>query len=340
MSNTEAVSPKGGFLRRLFAKAEPEQVSAPRASVEAITGVQQVAGKRLAKSKTVLMICATDGASRRWRGELEQWGYGVENTDNGVKGLDILYGFAFDALLIDLQAPNVEGLEMLREIRGHDELKGMFIGVFVQDREGASEQEMSAIEAGANRVFQRATVKPDEILTALKTALFPRILQAQPRSRQEGLLKASPAARPAAPPANGGSIRPSVPINLAAENVGGAAEPAGALKKILIIDGDESVAGIYRAQIEAAGYEVEVALDGETGFHDLYTINPDALLLDLLLPGGLSGSEILKKTRAQRSLRKRRSWCSRTSIPATWRRRPRPRARSGCSTRRRPPRAT
>ena len=75
-------------------------------------------------------------------------------------------------------------------------------------------------------------------------------------------------------------------------------------KKLLIIDADESVAAIYRAQIEAAGYEVEVALDGETGFHDLYTLNPDAILLDLLLPGGLSGSEILKKTRAQKKFEK------------------------------------
>ena len=75
-------------------------------------------------------------------------------------------------------------------------------------------------------------------------------------------------------------------------------------KKLLIIDADESVADIYRTQIEAAGYEVEVALDGETGFHDLYTMTPDALLLDLLLPGGLSGSEILKKTRAQKKFEK------------------------------------
>ena len=48
------------------------------------------------------------------------------------------------------------------------------------------------------------------------------------------------------------------------------------------------MAGIYRAQIEAAGYEVDVALDGETGFHDLYTMTPDALLLDLLAAGWVS----------------------------------------------------
>ncbi len=316
MSNNDD-SPKGGFLRRFFQKPEVEQSPPPRIStVEAIAmapTMEQVAGRRLAKSKTVLMIVATDGPSKRWRNELEQWGYGVESTDDGIKGLDILYGFAFDALLIDSSASRIEGLELLRELRTHDELKGLFVGVFLRDQDRGSEQEMAAIEAGANRVFDRQTVKPDEILTALKTALFPRILQAQPRAKQTPMIKSAKPA-PAVPgpiKLDGGSLdqsaaalRPRMTIRVPTDGgVGLPAKPANAPKKILIIDGDESVAGIYRAQIEAAGYEVEVALDGETGFHDLYTINPDALLLDLLLPG-LSGSDILKKTRAQKKFEK------------------------------------
>jgi CheY-like chemotaxis protein len=310
MSNTE-VSTKGGFLRRLF-KPEAQEVPAARSSERGIAVapvVEQVAGKRLAKSKTVLMIAAADSASRRWRTELEEWGYGVETVEDGVKGLDILYGFAFDALLIDYRAARIDGLALLREIRGHEELKGMFVGVFVREQDGGSEEEITAIEAGANRVFQRQSVKPDEILTALKTALFPRVLQAQPRSKQAPAppvdLLAQPPRSPSAssPVSNGGANGLPMPIRMPADSVPASAKPAGALKKILLIDGDESVAGIYRAQIEAAGYEVEVALDGETGFHDLYTVNPDALLLDLLLPG-LSGSEILKKTRAQKKFEK------------------------------------
>ena len=268
--------------------------------------VEQPAGKRLAKSKTVLMIVAADNASRRWRAEIEQWGYGVETVEDGTKGLDILYGFAFDALLIDCKAPRIDGLDMLREIRGHEELQGMFVGMFVDEPDGGSQAEMNAIDAGANRVFQRHSVKPDEILTALKTALFPRILQAQPRSKQAASPQSATAhARARRRPGSGRSLQwpadadpasprmwPRLPSSRSARS-----------KRILLIDADESVAGIYRAQIEAAGYEVEVALDGETGFHDLYTINPDALLLDLLLPG-LSGSEILKKTRAQKKFEK------------------------------------
>ena len=181
---------------------------------------------------------------------------------------------------------------------------------------------MAALDAGANRVFQRADVKPDEILTALKTALFPRTLQAQPRAKQSAAsmkpVMDAPARLPmivvppmAMPPPEPGTISaPQPPPPRRTIRIPGDIPKATQLgapavhKKVLIIDSDEAVAGIYRAQIEAAGYDVEVALDGETGFHDLYTINPDALLLDLLLPGGLSGSEILKKTRAQKKFEK------------------------------------
>jgi DNA-binding response OmpR family regulator len=311
MSNSEVSYKGGGFLRRLFKQPEvqeaPAEAGPSRGSDGAIAMtpvVEHIAGRRLAKSKTVLMIAAADASTRRWRTELEQWGYGVESVEDGVKGLDILYGFAFDALLIDFTAPRIDGLDLLKEIRGHDELKGMFVGMFVRDREGSTEDEISSINAGANRVFQRQSVKPEEILTALKTALFPRILQAQPRAR--GGTAKTEAPRPAGtstPASNGAANGLPMPIRFAAENAAAPVKTPGASKKILLIDGDESVAGIYRAQIEAAGYEVEVALDGETGFHDLYTINPDALLLDLLLPG-LSGSEILKKTRAQKKFEK------------------------------------
>ena len=284
--------------------------------------VEQAVGKRLARPKSVLVIAAEDAAMRRWRKEMENAGYGVEAMNDGPKGLDILYGFSFDALLIDFQAPDIDGLNLLREIRSQDELKGLFIVVMAGDKEVSSEQEMAALDAGANRVFQRAGVKPDEILTTLKTALFPRTLQAQPRAKQPAqptrpstspavgipMVPATPvAARPPEPGTVSGPLAPPprrtirIPGELPKATSLGAA-PVN--KKILIIDADESVAAIYRTQIEAAGYDVEVALDGETGFHDLYTINPDALLLDLLLPGGLSGSEILKKTRAQKKFEK------------------------------------
>ena len=321
MSNSD--NSHKSFFRRLFQRPTPV-VDPPPPSAKSIQEIAMVpggehsSGKRLPKAKSVLMIVADDATARRWRRELEDWGYGVELTDDGMKGLDILYGFSFDALLLDHAAPNVDGIDLLHQIRSHDELKGMFVGVFARDKANQAEQELAAIEAGANRVFQRGSVKADEILTALKTALFPRTHQVQPRTRQASkpatptvLPEPSPAASAAPAPAGTVPFAPApVPSPRTTQAVAagldlsGRTPQPGPNKKILIIDADESVAGIYRAQIEAAGYEVEVALDGETGFHDLYTTNPDALLLDLLLPGDLTGSEILKKTRAQKKFEK------------------------------------
>lgn len=290
---------KHGLLSRLFGKAAtpaPSPARAPSAVPSsgaeiAMTSSDEHAGRRLNKAKSVLIIAADDSTSRRWKRELHEWGYGVESVDNGPKGLDILYNVAFDALLLDLKAPGIDGYDVLRRIRAQEELKTLFISAFAPDNDAKGE--VGALEAGANRVFPRRSVGVDEILTSLKTALFPRILQAQPRSRQTG-------GAPARKPAESGPSQPPQAISMSP-----LPSSAPALnKKVLIIDADEAVAGIYRTQIEAAGYEVEVALDGETGFHDLYKINPDALLLDLLLPGDLSGSEILKKTRAQKKFEK------------------------------------
>ena len=326
--------PRGGFFRRILGRNAPAQEPSTRNDAGEITMIpagEQPVAKRLVRPKSVLLVAADDTGPRRWRKELEEVGYGVESVADGAKGLDILYGFSFDALLIDFTTPGIDGLKLLRQIRSHDELKSLFIGVCIHDKEADPDREMAALDAGASRVFPRSTVKPEEILTALKTALFPRILQAQPRARQAAPAvetapppkpKAEPIPAPALPTPTsetpGTAPVPAAPAMTVAmppprrtfrvppPEIGksGQVMPTLVNKKILIIDADESVAAIYRAQIEAAGYEVEVALDGETGFHDLYTINPDALLLDLLLPEGMSGSEILKKTRAQKKFEK------------------------------------
>lgn len=62
--------------------------------------------------------------------------------------------------------------------------------------------------------------------------------------------------------------------------------------KIFIIEDDEIVAEIYKSKIEAEGYSVEVAFDGEAGYGKLKEFKPDLLLLDMMLPG-LSGADLL-----------------------------------------------
>jgi CheY-like chemotaxis protein len=72
--------------------------------------------------------------------------------------------------------------------------------------------------------------------------------------------------------------------------------------KIFIIEDDEIVAEVYKDKLQAEGYHVEVAHDGETGYLRLKTFEPDLLLLDMMIPG-LAGVEILRMLRGERAFK-------------------------------------
>ena len=75
------------------------------------------------------------------------------------------------------------------------------------------------------------------------------------------------------------------------------------MKKILIIEDDPIVAHIYKTRLEKEGYELQVASDGQSGFYSIHEFQPDAMLLDLMLPK-MNGLDILKKIRAEAKFNK------------------------------------
>lgn len=70
------------------------------------------------------------------------------------------------------------------------------------------------------------------------------------------------------------------------------------MKKILIIEDDRIVASIYRNKFSVEGYRVDVALDGSAGLEMAHSFRPDAIILDLMLPG-VTGVELLKQLRSE-----------------------------------------
>jgi CheY-like chemotaxis protein len=71
-----------------------------------------------------------------------------------------------------------------------------------------------------------------------------------------------------------------------------------AMKKILIIEDDKIVASIYGNKFRAEGFQVETAADGLLGLEMVSNVEPDVVMLDLMLPK-LSGVEVIKGIRAQ-----------------------------------------
>ena len=70
------------------------------------------------------------------------------------------------------------------------------------------------------------------------------------------------------------------------------------MKTILIIDDDRVTARVYQSLLEKGGYTVRVAEDGMTGLQRFDAIQPDGVLLDLMLPG-MPGSDVLAGIRAR-----------------------------------------
>ncbi len=77
------------------------------------------------------------------------------------------------------------------------------------------------------------------------------------------------------------------------------------MKKILIVEDELVVRSIYRRKYEMSGYQVEAAEDGEAALNLMATFKPDAVQVDIMLPG-MDGVEVIRQIR---------SWPDFKSIP-------------------------
>lgn len=90
---------------------------------------------------------------------------------------------------------------------------------------------------------------------------------------------------------------PSVKL-LGGKRVGGGRVPKHS--RILLVEDEPVFVDTLRFQLQREGYEVRVAPDGATALAALPRVQPDLVLLDLILPG-LDGIEVCRRIRAERT---------------------------------------
>lgn len=66
--------------------------------------------------------------------------------------------------------------------------------------------------------------------------------------------------------------------------------------QVLLVEDDQEFAEMYRLKLEADGYEVSIAGDGEEGLRLALSMRPDLVFLDIRMPR-LGGLEMLERLR-------------------------------------------
>lgn len=71
------------------------------------------------------------------------------------------------------------------------------------------------------------------------------------------------------------------------------------MKKVLVVDDEQSIVTLLQYNLQQSGYEVITAMDGEEGKNLALSENPDFIILDLMLPK-LDGIDVCKQLRQQK----------------------------------------
>jgi diguanylate cyclase (GGDEF)-like protein len=72
-------------------------------------------------------------------------------------------------------------------------------------------------------------------------------------------------------------------------------------KRILVVDDHEDNIELLRARLEARGYEIHAASDGQAALEQVDRVIPDLILLDVMMPK-MDGMEVVRRLKANKNL--------------------------------------
>src|SRR5919108_618443 len=113
---------------------------------------------------------------------LEREGYSVRLATNGSDGLDLARSLPFDAVIVDVMMPGIDGLQVLEELRKQDEE----LPVIMITAYASVENAIAAMKRGAFDYITKP-FKNDEVLVVLRNAIERRRLMAENTALRQNL---------------------------------------------------------------------------------------------------------------------------------------------------------
>ncbi len=123
----------------------------------------------IAGMKTVLIIEDDRAVAATYRHKFKEAGFRVEVAPDGVEGVKLVSTLRPDAVVLDLLMPRMDGIEVLKFIRGHGELSGTPVVVFSNSYMTSLVE--SAWRAGADECLMKSSTMPGQLLEAVKKVM-------------------------------------------------------------------------------------------------------------------------------------------------------------------------
>jgi len=219
------------------------------------------------KLKTVnriLLVEDNEAAVIQVKSVLESEGYGVDVARGGQEALEYVKDKIPDGIILDLMMPEVDGFEVLKNIRSQEATAK--VPVLILTAKDLTAEDLKTIKNNnIKQLIQKGDVDREDLLVKVKSMLGEKTIAAK-------------------------EISDPKPVSFQAELVQTRQqEPARARKTagrstILVIEDNPDNMISIKAVLNTQ-YTILEAADGEEGLKKALTKGPDLILLDMFLPG-------------------------------------------------------
>lgn len=118
--------------------------------------------------KNILIVDDSESIREVVNFTLEKEGYTVKTGENGKDAIKYLDGSPLDLIITDLYMPEMDGIELIKQIRNKEEYKG--VPILFLTTESQMEKKQEAKNAGATGWIVKPFV-PNKLLAAVKKVM-------------------------------------------------------------------------------------------------------------------------------------------------------------------------
>lgn len=196
-------------------------------------------------------------------------GYNVDIARDGEEGLRKIAEHMPDLVLLDVRLPKKDGYQVLEQLRADEKTKKL--NVLVISNSGQPVEIERMLELGICDYLIKAEFTPQEVLSKVGSCLR------GPQGKEHSF---------------GANFSGRQPMNdMKKINT----TPSNAVKnkkRVLLVEDDKMLSDLAYMQLFRDGFDVEIAIDGESVLPKLQEWKPDIILLDIRLPD-MDGFEVM-----------------------------------------------